>query len=76
MVKKIISLCLCPRTYQNLNMLFKPLWVFQYNLFRVLLLFSISCNSIEKNEKLDSDKRIKLTAKEIYKNNHYCPKKI
>jgi hypothetical protein len=52
------SPCFSTRPYHNFNKLLKS-----------LLFLLISCNSIEKKEKLDHDKTIRFTAKEIYKSN-------
>jgi hypothetical protein len=60
MVQNTNSICFSPQPYHNFNKLLKA--------FLFLFLLN-SCNSIEKKEKLDPDKTIRFTAKEIYKSN-------
>lgn len=69
MVKNINLLYFRLRPDSLLNKLLEYPFLYQFAFFLLLLSISISCNSIGKNENGDSEKQIKFTATEIYKNN-------
>lgn len=69
MLKNTNLIYFLPRPYSLFNKLMDSVFLYQFAFFLLLLSISISCNSIGKNENRDSEKKIKFTATEIYKNN-------